>query len=93
MKNEYDIIKAPIITEKNMKMAEAEGKYVFEVNQNTNKTAVKQAVEKIFNVKVDKVNIINVKPKKRRVGKYEGKTNRIKKAIIKLKEGNKIDFN
>jgi len=93
MESYYDIIKAPIITEKNMTLSQTEGKYIFEVSKDANRTAVKQAIEKIFNVKVEKVNIINVKPKKKRVGKYEGKTNNVKKAIVKLKDGNTIDFN
>jgi len=93
METYYDIIKAPIITEKNMTLSQTEGKYVFEVSRDANRTSVKQAIEKIFNVKVEKVNIINVKPKKKRVGKYEGKTNNVKKAIVKLKDGNTIDFN
>ena len=49
--------------------------------------------KKIFGVEVEKVNTINVKPKKRRVGRYVGKTNRVKKAIVKLKEGSSIELN
>ena len=91
MENKYDIIKAPIVTEKNMAMAE-NGTYVFEVKKETNKTAVKQAIEEIFKVKVEKVNIINAKPRRKKVGKYAGKTAHRKKALIKLKEGYTIDF-
>ena len=58
-----------------------------------NKTQIKQAVEKIFDVKVLKVNTINVKPRKRRVGRYTGLTNRKKKAIVTLKEGSSIELN
>ena len=59
---------------------------------NANKIEVKQAIEKIFNVKVEKVNILNSHPKKKRVGKYTGMTNKYKKAIVTLAEGNTISF-
>lgn len=89
--NNYDIIFAPIITEKTAAM-EAEGKYVFKVDVRANKTQIKQAIEKAFNVKVESVNTMNNHPKDRRVGRYTGKTNRYKKAIIKLAKGNTISF-
>lgn len=87
----YDKIFAPIITEKTAGL-EQEGKYVFKVDVRSNKTEVKQMIEKIFNVKVEKVNIMNIHPKDRRVGKYTGKTNRYKKAIVKLAKGSTISF-
>ena len=89
--NNYDMIFAPIITERSASM-EAEGKYVFKVDVRANKTQVKQAIEKLFNVKVEKVNIMNTHPKDRRVGKYTGKSNRYKKAIVKLAKGSTISF-
>ena len=89
--NSYDIIFAPIITEKTANL-EAEGKYAFKVDVRANKTQVKQAIEKAFNVKVEKVNIMNIHPKDRRVGRYTGKINRYKKAIVKLAEGSTISF-
>ena len=61
--------------------------------KSSNKTQIKQAIEKIFNVKVESVNTVNVKPKKKRVGRYVGKTNKVKKAIVKLKEGSSIELN
>ena len=85
--NNYDIIFAPVITEKSASM-ESEGKYVFKVDVRANKTQIKQAIEDAFNVRVT----INVHPKDRRVGRYTGKTNRYKKAIVKLAEGNMISF-
>ena len=81
-----DILKRPVITEKSSE-AMAEDKYTFDVDTRANKTQVKIAVEEIFDVKVDNVNIINYKPKKKRMGRYEGYTNRRRKAIVKLKEG------
>jgi len=87
-----DIIKAPIVTEKSSDLAAKGNVFVFSVDVKANKTEIKQAIEKIFKVKVLKVSTINVKPKKKRVGKYVGKTNRIKKAIVTLAEGNTIEI-
>ena len=89
--NNYDIIIAPIITEKTA-MMEAERKYAFKVDVRANKTQIKQAIEEIFKVKVESVNTLNNHPKDRRVGRYTGKTNRYKKAIVKLAEGNTISL-
>ncbi|MGI6309124.1 MAG: 50S ribosomal protein L23 [Bacilli bacterium] len=87
----YDIIKAPIVTEKNTKIAQ-EGKYGFKVDFKANKTQIKQAVEALFKVKVTGVNIVNPKPKKKRVGRYSGTTKRYKKAVVTLAEGSTIDL-
>ncbi len=92
MSNYRDVIKAPIITEKSSDLAQNNNTIVFSVDVKANKTQIKQAVEKLFNVKVEKVNTVNVKPKKRRVGRYAGKTNRVKKAIVKLCEGSSIEL-
>ena len=86
-----EIIKAPVITEKSQ-IAKSEGKYTFKVDPKANKTEIKQAIEKIFNVKVVEISTINEKPKKRRVGRYSGLSNRSKKAIVKLAEGQSIDL-
>ena len=90
--NNYDIIFAPVITEKSASMEE-KNTYVFKVDVRANKTQIKQAIEKAFDVKVEKINTLNVHPKDKRVGRYTGKTNRYKKAIVKLAEGNTISFN
>ena len=71
---------------------ESEGKYVFKVDVRANKTQIKQAIQDAFNVRVIDIRTINVHPKDRRVGRYTGKTNRYKKAIVKLAEGNSINF-
>ena len=89
--NNYDIIFAPIITEKSASMEE-KNTYAFKVDVRANKTQIKQAVEKAFNVKVENVNTLNVHPKSKRVGRYTGKTNRYKKAIVKLASGHTISF-
>jgi len=92
MNNYLDIILAPVITEKTANM-EAEGKYAFKVASKANKTEIKQAIENNFKVKVVSVNIMNSHPKKKRVGRYTGMTNKYKKAIVTLAEGNTISFN
>ena len=86
-----EIIKAPVVTEKSAALAQ-EGKYVFKVDPKANKTEIKMAIEKLFNVKVEEISTINVVPKKRRVGRYSGMSNRCKKAIVKLAEGQTIDL-
>ncbi|CAM3033762.1 MAG: 50S ribosomal protein L23 [Pseudolactococcus laudensis] len=80
----YDVIKKPIITESSM-LAIDEKKYTFEVDGRAHKLLIKQAVEAAFEgVKVASVNTVNVKPKAKRVGKYTGYTNKVKKAIVTL---------
>lgn len=78
-----EILKRPVITEQSSEVM-AEKKYTFEVDTRANKTQVKQAVEEIFGVKVEKVNIMNYKGKFKRMGKHAGYTNRRRKAIVKL---------
>jgi len=91
MNNYYDVIVRPLVTEKTVKANEGNNTVVFEVKQKANKTEVKLAVEAIFNVKVEKVNIVNVHPKTKRMGQYAGKVNKVRKAYVKLAEGSKID--
>lgn len=88
-----EIIKAPVITEKSGSLGQEKGQYVFKVDPKANKTEIKQAIEKIFNVKVQEIRTLNVKPKKKRVGRYAGLTNRSKKAIVTLAEGQTIELN
>src|SRR5574344_766185 len=91
--NDYrDSIKAPIVTEKTANMSKDGKKITLKVAKDANKIQIKQAVEKIFNVKVTNVNTVNVRPKKKRVGRYEGTTKAYKKAIITLAEGSKLDL-
>ena len=92
MNNYRDIIIRPIITEKSMRYMDEDNKVTFEVAKGTNKIEVARAVEHIFGVDVEKVNIMNVKPKKKRVGRYVGKTKAVRKAIVKNKAGQDIDL-
>ena len=91
--SEYkDVIKAPIINEKSANISADGKKVVFKVAKNANKVQIRQAVESIFNVKVTNVNTVNVRAKKKRVGRYEGTTKAYKKAIVTLAEGSKLDL-
>jgi large subunit ribosomal protein L23 len=86
----YKIVKYPIITEKATELNK-ENKYVFCVDKKANKYQIKKAIEEIYKVKVEDVFIINVKPKRKRYRFYiEGFKSGYKKAIIKVKEGEKI---
>ena len=87
--NLLDVIKRPVITEKSM-LAMDDKKYTFEVDTKANKTLVKQAVEAAFDgVKVANVNIINVRAKFKRMGKYAGYTKKRRKAVVTLTEDSK----
>ena len=90
MKNARDIIVKPIITERSVAGIE-ENKYTFKVSKDANKIDVKRAIEEIFKVKVIDVKTMNVKGKMKRMGKNIGKRPDWKKAIITLKDGDKIE--
>lgn len=78
-----DIIKRPVITERSSDLM-ADRKYTFDVDVKANKTQVKHAVETIFGVDVEKVNIMNYKGKYKRMGRFGGYTNKRRKAIVTL---------
>jgi large subunit ribosomal protein L23 len=85
------ILKRPIITEKSAKLAE-QNQYVFEVAKEATKSQIKKEVEERFGVEVLKVRIINLPSKKRTFGRVSGFKKGLKKAIVKIKEGQKIDI-
>jgi large subunit ribosomal protein L23 len=90
--NPHDIIIRPIISEKSMDQI-ADNKYTFVVAKDANKIQIKEAIEEIFNVKVEKVNTMNMLGKKKRMGRFEGQRPNWKKAIVKLTPGSKtIEF-
>ena len=89
--NPRDLLIRPVITEKTSVMLQ-DNKYTFKVPLTANKTEIRQAVEKIFNVKVEKVNTVRVLGKTKRMGSYVGKRSDYKKAIVKLAEGNTIQI-
>ena len=92
MSKAYDIIIAPIISEKSMSMIQ-EKKYTFKVAKNANKIEIKKAIEEIFGVEVEKVTTIKMPKKPKRLGMYYGHSGEWKKAIVKLTEASKtIEF-
>uniref|UniRef100_A0A7C2P5F7 Large ribosomal subunit protein uL23 n=1 Tax=candidate division WOR-3 bacterium TaxID=2052148 RepID=A0A7C2P5F7_UNCW3 len=91
MRDPRDIIIRPIITEKSALLRE-QGQFVFEVAPDSNKIEIKKAIEELFKVHVEKVRVINVKPKPRRVRLAPGYTKAWKKAIVTLKKGESIPF-
>jgi len=92
MRDLYSIIKKPLFTEKGSNLKESQNKILIEAARNANKLEIKNAIEEIFKVKVDKVSTINIPGKWKRQGKSIGKTSDRKKAIITLKKGEKLDF-
>ncbi|NGP45843.1 50S ribosomal protein L23 [Bacillaceae bacterium SIJ1] len=90
--NARDVLKRPVITEQSTDLL-ADKKYTFDVDVKANKTQIKQAVESIFDVKVDKVNVLNRKGKFKRMGRYGGYTASKKRAVVTLTaESKEIDF-
>jgi len=91
MKHYSDIIIAPVITEKSM-AERSNNVYTFKVVKTATKDEIKNAIEEAFKVNVVKVNTLNTKSKRRRVGKYAGRTKTYKKAIVTLKDGSSIEL-
>ena len=91
MKDARSIIIRPIITEHSYDAME-QNKYTFEVAKNANKVEIAKAIEELFNVKVVKVNTLNVNPKTKRVRVVEGLTRIWKKAVVTLKDGDTIEI-
>ncbi len=92
MNNITEVIKKPCLTEKGMALQEEHNQIVVKVDPRANKIEIKEAVERLFNVKVEKVRTANMHGKMKRVGKHMGRRNDWKKAIVSLGEGHKIDF-
>lgn len=90
--DDFNVIVRPLVTEQGMHFANAKGAYSFEVNRKANKTQVKNAVEKIYGVKVDKVRTANRKGKQRRRGRTVGMTSSWKKAVVYLQPDYHIDL-
>ena len=93
MKDIYQVIDRALLTEKGLRLAEEENKYVFRVNPNANKLEIKEAVEQFFKVKVVSVNTMNRNGKKKRQRTASfGRTAAWKRAVVTLAEGSTIDF-
>ncbi len=87
----YEVLRRPLLTEKNTALL-AQNKYAFEVAEEANKCQIEQAVETAFKVKVTAVNVMTVRGKTRRVGRRQVLTPSWKKAVVTLKQGDKIEF-
>jgi large subunit ribosomal protein L23 len=92
MKEIYGCIRKPIVTEKSNQIKDEANKVVFEVDRTANKVEIKQAVQQLFNVTVEDVNVMNFQGKKKRMGRIVGRKQDWKKAVITLKKGDKIEF-
>lgn len=87
---DYNVIKGPVITEKSTGERMNYNKYSFFVSPQATKGKIKEAVSEVFSVKVKNVHTLSVRPKLKRMGKYEGFTPKRKKAIVTLHEGERI---
>lgn len=90
--DDYSVIIRPLVTEQGMHFANVKGAYSFQVNRKANKTQIKNAVERIYGVKVDKVRTANRLGKQRRKGRTTGMTASWKKAVVYLEPENHIDL-
>jgi len=89
--NKFQVIKRPLVTERSVDMAE-QGIYSFEVDRTANKLQIREAIEEIFKVNVIGVNTLRIHRKQRGRGRFAGYTQVNKKAIVRLKPGDKIDI-
>ena len=92
MKSIYEVIRRPVITEKSTLMKELDNQVVFEVDARANKHEVREAVEKLFGVKVQSINTIKVPGRPRRFGRTLGRRAGWKKAIVTLRPGQELDL-
>ena len=90
--NIFDVLIAPKMSEKTLSLKEETNQFAFEVDQRANKIQIKESVEKSFKVSVLKVRTMNVRGKKKRLGRYQGLKSSWKKAIVTLKEGDTIEY-
>ncbi len=92
MKTSYDIILAPVVSEKSYDLIEEQNTYTFEVDPRSNKEEIRDAVEEVFDVTVVRVNTMNRKGKVKRTGYKLGKRKDVKRAVVTLAEGDSIDL-
>ncbi len=90
--NPHDVLIRPLLTEKITAIREIKNSVAFAVDRRATRVDVRHAVEKVFSVKVASVNVINVRGKKKRQGRYLGKRADWRKALVTLKEGEKIEL-
>jgi large subunit ribosomal protein L23 len=92
MMDPYSVIRKPMLTEKCHDLKEKYNQVAFQVDRRANKVQVKEAVEKIFKVKVKRVNVMNMVGKKKRLGRNMGKRSDWRKAVVTLMPGETIDI-
>lgn len=92
MKNIFEVVKRPRLTEKSMGLQEAHNQIVLQVDRKANKDEIKKAVESLFNVKVENVRTANMPGRRRRMGRNVGRTSDWKKAFVSLSSDSKLDF-
>jgi len=92
MKDSYNVIIRPILTEKMTNLKETHNQYAFQVDLRANKIDIKKAIENKFDVTVTSVRTMVMPGKLRRLGRYEGKTAKWKKAVVTLQEGDVIEY-
>ena len=90
--NIFDVLRAPKMSEKTLSLKEEANQFAFEDDQRANKIQIKESIEKSFKVSVLKVRTMNVRGKKKRLGRYQGLKSSWKKAIVTLKEGDTIEY-
>ena len=90
--NIFDVLRAPKMSEKTLSLKEEANQFAFEVDQKANKIQIKESIEKSFKVSVLKVRTMNVRGKKKRLGRYQGLKSSWKKALVTLKEGDTIEY-
>ncbi|MEW6186606.1 MAG: 50S ribosomal protein L23 [Thermodesulfobacteriota bacterium] len=91
MKDLFQVIKRPLLTEKSTGKKEAFNEVAFEVDKRANRSEVKAAVQTLFKVKVQRVNLMQISGKKKRMGKKVGRTADWKKALVRLAPGEAIE--
>jgi len=92
MSESYRVVRRPLVTEKNMSRVERRNEYTFEVAKTANKVEIRRAVEELFNVKVVDVRTATKKGLPKRVGHYWTREADVKKAVVRLAEGYKIEL-
>jgi len=90
--NIFDVLRAPQMSEKTLSLKEEANQFAFEVDPRANKIQIKESIEKSFKVSVLKVRTMNVRGKKKRLGRYQGRKSSWKKALVTLKEGDTIEY-
>jgi large subunit ribosomal protein L23 len=91
-KTVYEVLRRPLVTEKGNVLRDEQNQYLFEVAMDATKQKVRDAVEKLFDVRVEEVRTAVVRGKLKRVGRHIGKRNNWKKAVVKVHEGDKIEI-